>query len=216
MKKILIPISALLVAGLAHAQVSTTENYVQTKTYLDYNGTTPSKTSETLQYFDGLGRPKQVVNVKASPLGRDVVTPIEYDGFGRQVKDYLPVPQGNTLNGAIIPNPLGNAPSVYGSEKIFSEKVLESSPLDRIQQQIQVGTDWSTKPVKFDYEANTNADYVRKYETSTTWVEGRTQTTVQLLQYFLPNQLYKNTVTDEDGNKTIEFKNGKGQTLLIS
>ncbi|WP_267407011.1 MULTISPECIES: DUF6443 domain-containing protein, partial [unclassified Chryseobacterium] len=167
------------------------------------------------QYFDGLGRPKQVVNVKASPLGRDVVTPIEYDGFGRQVKDYLPVPQGNTLNGAIIPNPLGNVPSVYGSEKIFSEKVLESSPLDRIQQQIQVGNDWSTKPVKFDYDANTNADYVRKYETSTTWVEGRTQTTVQLLQYFLPNQLYKNTVTDEDGNKTIEFKNGKGQVLLV-
>jgi len=215
MKKILIPISALLVAGLAHAQVSITENYVHTKTYLDYNGTTPSKTAETVQYFDGLGRPKQVVDVKASPLGRDVVTPIEYDGFGRQVKDYLPIPQGNTLNGAIVPTPLGNSSTIYGGEKIYAEKVLENSPLDRIQQQIQVGNDWSTKPVKFDYDANTTADYVRKYETSTTWVEGRTQTTVQLLQYFLPNQLYKNTVTDEDGNKTIEFKNGKGQTLLV-
>jgi RHS repeat-associated protein len=28
-------------------------------------------------------------------------------------------------------------------------------------------------------------------------------------------QLYKNTVTDEDGNKTIEFKNGQGQTLVV-
>ncbi|WP_276833709.1 RHS repeat-associated core domain-containing protein, partial [Chryseobacterium cucumeris] len=28
-------------------------------------------------------------------------------------------------------------------------------------------------------------------------------------------QLYKNTVTDEDENKTIEFKNGKGQTILV-
>jgi len=27
--------------------------------------------------------------------------------------------------------------------------------------------------------------------------------------------LYKNTVTDEDGNKTIEFKNGQGQTILV-
>ena len=215
MKKILIPISALLVSGFAEAQVSPTENYVQSKTYLDYNGTTPSKTAETVQYFDGLGRPKQVVNVKASPLGRDVVTPIEYDGFGRQVKDYLPIPQGNTLNGAIVPTPLGNSSTIYGGEKIYAEKVLENSPLDRIQQQIQVGNDWSTKPVKFDYDANINADYVRKYETSTTWVEGRTQTTVQLLQYFSPNQLYKNTLIDEDGNKTIEFKNGKGQTLLV-
>ncbi|WP_454046721.1 DUF6443 domain-containing protein [Chryseobacterium sp. Marseille-Q8038] len=36
-----------------------------------------------------MGRPKQIVNVKASPLGKDVVTPIVYDGFGRQVLDYL-------------------------------------------------------------------------------------------------------------------------------
>lgn len=28
-------------------------------------------------------------------------------------------------------------------------------------------------------------------------------------------QLYKNTVTDEDGNQTIEFKNGEGQVVLV-
>ncbi|MDC8100389.1 DUF6443 domain-containing protein [Chryseobacterium rhizosphaerae] len=215
MKKIIIPIGFLMM-GSVQAQVSNTENYIQSKTYLDYNGTTPTKISETVQYFDGLGRPKQVVNVKASPLGRDVVTHIEYDGFGRQVKDYLPIPQGGTLNGAIVPNPLANAsqPGIYGQEKIFSEKILENSPLDRIQQQIQVGNDWAGKPVKFEYDANIGEDYVRKYETSTTWVEGRTQTSVQLLQYFQGSQLYKNIVTDEDGNKTIEFKNGKGQLIL--
>ena len=215
MKKILIPISALLISGFAEAQLSPTENYISSKTYLDYNGTTATKTVETVQYFDGLGRPKQVVNVKASPLGRDVVTPFVYDNFGRQVKDYLPIPQKNTLNGAIIPNPMGNAALVYGSEKIYAEKVLENSPLDRIQQQIQVGNNWSNKPVKFDYNANIHEDYVRKYETTTTWINNATHTTVKLVQYFLPAQLYKNTVTDEDGNKTIEFKNGQGQTVLV-
>ncbi|WP_412850843.1 DUF6443 domain-containing protein [Chryseobacterium sp. PMSZPI] len=217
MKKIIIPISALLVTSTLQAQLiplPNTENYVQTKTYLDYNGTTPTKSSETVQYFDGLGRPKQVVGVKASPSGKDVVTHIEYDQFGRQVKDYLPIPQSGTQNGAIYTSPLGNASSIYGGEKIYSEKVLENSPLDRIQQQIQVGNDWANKPVKLDYEANIWEDYVRKYETTTTWVEGRTQTSVQLLQYFGASQLYKNTVTDEDGNKTIEFKNGKGQLIL--
>ncbi|PQA91220.1 hypothetical protein B0A69_18410, partial [Chryseobacterium shigense] len=109
MKKIIIPIGLLLIAHSANAQLTQGENYVQTKTYLDYNGATPTKTSETVQYFDGLGRPKQVVNVKASPLGRDVVTHIEYDAFGRQVKDYLPVPQSGSLNGAIVPSPLANA-----------------------------------------------------------------------------------------------------------
>ncbi|WP_300691052.1 DUF6443 domain-containing protein, partial [Chryseobacterium sp.] len=177
MKKIIIPIGVLLLSNLTYAQLSTianTENYIQTKTYLDYNGTSPTKSSETVQYFDGLGRPKQIVNVKASPLGKDIVTHIEYDQFGRQVKDYLPVPQGNTLNGAIVPNPLGNAPSVYGNEKIYSEKILENSPLDRIQQQIQVGADWAVKPVKFGYEANITTDKVRKFATSSSWVNGAT------------------------------------------
>ncbi|KPE48989.1 sugar-binding protein, partial [Chryseobacterium indologenes] len=145
-----------------------------------------------------------------------MVTHITYDEFGRQVKDYLPVPQSGTLNGGIVPNPLANASSTpYGSEKIYAEKVLENSPLDRILEQKQVGTAWEGKSVKFDYDANVHEDYVRKYETTTTWTEGRTQTSVQLLQYFGPSQLYKNTVTDEDGNKTIEFKNGKGQVILV-
>ncbi|BAP30064.1 cell well associated RhsD protein [Chryseobacterium sp. StRB126] len=213
MKKILIPVGILLISHSAYAQLTQGENYIQSKTYLDYNGTTPSKTSETVQYFDGLGRPKQVVNVKASPLGRDVATHIEYDSLGRQVKDYLPVPQGGTLNGALIPNPLSNAANTaYGSEKIYSEKVLENSPLNRLQQQIQVGNDWSTKPVKFDYEANVDGE-VKKYVATFDYSTFKSE--INVSGNYGGGQLYKNTVTDEDGNKTIEFKNGKGQVLLV-
>ncbi|MDQ0780364.1 DUF6443 domain-containing protein [Chryseobacterium sp. W4I1] len=212
MKKIIIPIGFLVMSTL-QAQVSNTENYIQSKTYLDYNGTIPTKTSETVQYFDGLGRPKQIVNVKASPLGRDVVTHIEYDQFGRQVNDYLPVPQSQTLNGAIVPTPLANAtqPGIYGSEKIYAEKILESSPLDRIQQQIQVGNDWTGKPVKFDYDTNI-AGEVKKYIATSA---GATSSGVTLSGTYGASQLYKNTITDEDGNKSIEFKNGQGQVLLV-
>ncbi|MFC4380317.1 hypothetical protein [Chryseobacterium bernardetii] len=59
MKKKLIPIGMLLMGHSVHAQATPGENYIQSKTYLDYNGTTPTKISETVQYFDGLGRPKQ-------------------------------------------------------------------------------------------------------------------------------------------------------------
>ncbi|MEI3791441.1 MULTISPECIES: DUF6443 domain-containing protein [unclassified Chryseobacterium] len=213
MKKIIIPISALFITGLAHAQLSPTENYVYSKTYLSDPTLSTPKTSETVQYFDGLGRPKQVVNVKASPLGKDMVTHIEYDGFGRQVKDFLPIPQSGTLNGAIVPTPLANAPSVYGSEKIYAEKVLENSPLDRILEQKQVGNDWSNKPVKFGYD--TNAEYeVYKFTTNTTWTNNATLSTL-VFDFFPPNQLYKTTVTDEDGNITKEYKNGKGQVIMV-
>ncbi|MGH1519582.1 DUF6443 domain-containing protein, partial [Chryseobacterium sp. JK1] len=226
MKRIIITINTLLLMGIVKSQVqtpsglsSTAENYIYTRSYLEpkIQSDSNAKQIQTVQYFDGLGRPKQVVNVKASPLGRDVVTPVEYDQFGRQVKEYLPIPQGSTLNGAIIPNPQANLSSTpYGQEKIYSEKILENSPLDKIQQQIQVGTDWAAKPVKFDYSANVFNE-VYQYVTTTTWPEGATKSTLGLSSNgtYPPNQLYKNSVKDEDGNETVEFKNGQGQIVLV-
>ncbi|MCY0976453.1 DUF6443 domain-containing protein, partial [Chryseobacterium sp. CY350] len=218
MKKLIIPISMLFVAGLYHAQATNTENYVQTRIYLEPVTTSSSsaKQIQTVQYFDGLGRPKQVVNVKASPTGKDVVTHIEYNQFGRQLKDYLPVPQSGTMNGAIVPNALSNAtqPSIYGTEKIYSEKIPENSPLDRIQQQIQVGTAWANKPVQFGYDTNINGE-VKKYAKTTVWENGATKSGVSDGGSYPQGQLYKNTVTYEDGNVTTEFKNTRGQTVLV-
>lgn len=57
------------------------ENYIATRTYLEATNTSSSSAKQfyDIQYFDGLGRPKQVVNVKASPQGKDIVTYFEYD-----------------------------------------------------------------------------------------------------------------------------------------
>lgn len=221
MKKILIICCAIFTVGsqVLHSQntvPSNNQNYIYHKKYLDYNANgLPSKTSETIQYLDGLGRPKQVVNVKASPLQKDVVTHIEYDAFGRQVYDYLPVPQPNTANGAIVDNPLVNAtqPTIYGSEKIYSEKIFESSPLDRILEQKQVGNAWNDKPIKFKYSANITGEAIR-YRTITVWENGTTKSTVINGGTYGVGKLYKKIISDEDDNKIIEFKNGQGQILL--
>ncbi|WP_053073336.1 DUF6443 domain-containing protein [Chryseobacterium sp. FH2] len=220
MKKIIIPIGTLLFSSITYAQLSSTENYVYSKTYLDYNGVTPTKSTETVQYFDGLGNPKQIVNIKTSPLGKDVVTPILYDGYGRKTREYLPVPQQSTNGGAIYPQtsgdfPVGDPTSAYTNEKAFSEKILERSPLDRILQQKQVGIAWNDKPVQFGYDTNTTGDAVKKYTTVTNWENESTISTVSQTINYGNAQLYKNTVTDEDGNVTIEFKNGEGQILLV-
>ncbi|WP_157445710.1 DUF6443 domain-containing protein, partial [Chryseobacterium indologenes] len=65
----------------AQTNLSTNENYVYSKTCMDGDC---NKKSESVQYFDGLGRPIQSVAIKATPLGRDVVLPVEYDAQGRQ------------------------------------------------------------------------------------------------------------------------------------
>ncbi|MDO5614812.1 MAG: DUF6443 domain-containing protein [Cruoricaptor ignavus] len=205
----------LIISGGLFSQ-TVTENYIQTRTYLEPVTTTSAtaKQMQSIQYFDGLGRPKQTVDVKASPTKKDIVTHIEYDAFGRQAKSYLPVPQSGTQNGDIYSNPLQNVSAIYGNEKIYSEQILENSPLNRVLGQIQVGNDWQNKPINFDYDANTTTDAVKKYTTTTTWNQGVTNSTLSISGVYGNAQLYKNTTTDEDGNISIEFKNGMGQLIL--
>ena len=204
-------------SGLYQSQLTPSENYVYSKTHLSAPGDTLQKSSETVTYFDGLGRPKQIISVKGNPQGNDVVTHIEYDGFGRQVRDYLPVPQTFSANGSIFTAPLDNAanPAVYGSEKIYSEKILENSPLDRVFQQIQPGNDWQSHPVNYDYMTNTGTD-VLKFSTITSTSGGAFYTSqLKVDGYYTASTLYKNMVSDEDGKTTYEFKNGEGLTLLV-
>jgi len=204
----------LSVSGFLSAQQTDTENYIYTKNCLDADCI---KKTEAVQYFDGLGRPKQSIAIKASPEGKDVVSHIEYDRYGRVSKSYLPVPQTETRNGGIYENPLGNAsdPGIYGNEKIYSEQIIENSPLERVKQSFGIGNAWNGKPVNFNYSTNSTADGVKKYPLTTAWTEGRSNSVPGIPIAFAPNTLMKTSITDEDGNTVTEFKNGKGQTLLV-
>ncbi|MDH6252579.1 RHS repeat-associated protein [Chryseobacterium sp. H1D6B] len=213
MKKILFIVNLLLaVSAYAQSGLTAAENYIYEKNCLTEDC---SKKTENVKYFDGLGRLKQNIAIKATPAGKDVAVPIEYDAYGRQVKEYLSVPQSGTQNGAVYSNLLSNAAAVYGNEKIYAEKVLEASPLERIQQQTQVGNDWAAHPVNFSNAANTSNDAVKKFVVSTSWTDGRTDNALSLSGTYPAGVLYKSSVTDEDGNVTVEFKNKKGQSVLV-
>lgn len=219
----------VLVFGLNwyYSQLTDSENYVYSKTHLTVPEDDVQKTVETVTYFDGLGKAKQTIQIKGGKTPTsDLVTPVIYDCFGRQVRDYLPIPQSSSTDGGIYPQssdcstdgnafPVSDATGFYQGERIYSKKVLESSPLDRIQQQIQPGNDWQGHPVKFDYQTNTDAD-VLKFTTATSSGGGAFYTgALSVNGYYGASTLYKNKVSDEDGNTTYEFKNGEGQTLLI-
>src|SRR4030043_1494464 len=64
-------------------------NYVYAKTnnILTSGGT---HTIESMQYFDGLGRPLQTIYYKNSPTQKDIIQPFEYDQYGREIVQYLP------------------------------------------------------------------------------------------------------------------------------
>src|SRR5262249_34562010 len=46
--------------------------------------------NRTTQFVDGLGRPIQSVTWQGSPAMKDVVTPMVYDQFNREIDKYLP------------------------------------------------------------------------------------------------------------------------------
>ena len=172
MKKLLFIISILPVLALGQ---STDQNYVKSTTYKQ--PTTSSVTDPDVNvanvqvsYFDGLGRPIQQIAYKQSNTGKDIVTHIEYDQFGRQTKDYLPYvstgaslnylssAQTDLLNFYASPNPTNTGnPYFEATTNPFSEKQLESSPLSRVFKQAAPGDAWamgSGKEIKFDYQTN--------------------------------------------------------------
>ena len=235
MKKLFYILSLLPVLALAQSQ---DQNYVKTTTYkkptsegsVDTN--LPANATIQVSYFDGLGRPIQQVAHKQSATGKDIVTPIEYDGFGRQVKEYLPyVPttaasqeyKANALTDILnFPDYLGQSP--------FSEKELENSPLNRVMKKAAPGdiNSWakgSGHEIKFDYQTNV-ANEVKlfvatadgtNYSANGYYAPTLTQTTT-----YQPNQLYKTITYDEnsaatpvEGNgSTVEFKDKEGRVVL--
>src|SRR5690606_23075776 len=104
-------------------------------------------------------RPKQVIQIKATPDQKDIVTKIEYDGFGRQVLDYLPVPTSQATGAYIDPTNITGAyyQTEYSEDTWYSEKTIENSPLNRVMAQAAPGDDWAKgagHEIEFEYQTN--------------------------------------------------------------
>ena len=227
MKKIFYLLLFLPLLGLAQ---STTENYVKTTTYKGVGATLPQV---QISYFDGLGRPIQQVAVGQSGTGKNIVTPIEYDNYGRQVKDYLPYSSGtNSLE--FISRPIPDLITFYqtdaygNTQNPYSEKRLEASPLNRVLEQAAPGNDWSlTNPekhtIRFDYQTNTTGELVVKFNIHSNWdaAKGLYDVIQNDLtpQIYIGSKLYKTTTKDENwvsgfDNTTEEFKDKEGRVIL--
>jgi RHS repeat-associated protein len=136
------------------------------------------KTNEelTVQYFDGLGRPQQTVQVRGSASGRDVIQPVAYDQYGREVKRYLPYAASlASSNGSYEPTAITdqaafyNNPAAAGATGVvtipvsgsvtpsYAETVFEASPLNRGKEQGAPGASWQISAghtQKTDYLTN--------------------------------------------------------------
>jgi len=196
---------------------SSDRNYVITQTYKTPTGSVSGSinvASQEVAYFDGLGRPVQTVSVYSSPSvssgkAADLVSHTNYDPYGRVSQVTLPYPQTGG-NGAYQSSALSSANSYYNNAVNFANPInrgyalteYESSPLDRVVKQYAGGTD---KAVEYEYGVNGSND-VKLYTVS--------GNTLQQPVYYGSGQLSYVEIKDENGNRSREYKDKLGLTVL--
>jgi RHS repeat-associated protein len=134
---------------------------------------------QSVQYFDGLGRPLQTVQIRGSADGtKDIVQPTYYDELGREGYKFQPIAYAGIANGTYRADALALQPGYYNpsgstgtqqsngvvrNTRAYAVSVFEESPLNRVLEQGAPGEDWqpllSTLPnsghtVKMAYTSN--------------------------------------------------------------
>ncbi|MEO7991735.1 MAG: DUF6443 domain-containing protein, partial [Chryseolinea sp.] len=130
---------------------------------------TTGEKNVSLNYYDGLGRPMQSIEVQASPAFKDKLIPVVYDGYGRENAKYLPFTMSNNnsyyqkKSDIIDPatgNYKGNAANFYSDSNPFSETSFEFSSLDRPLKEFGAGNDWRADNKFTEYRHLTNTHYI--------------------------------------------------------
>ena len=181
-------------------------------------------------YYDGMGRPIQNIDVQQGGFQEDIIQYIEYDRFGRAIKQYLPYAKKQTSTPArYSTNALSQTKAFYQNGTIknsyvstnspFSESVFDRSPRNRMASQSSPGNSWAIgngNEVEMDYKLN-SANDVRlfKVELSPSFQP----TLIDDNSYYDENELTITIVKDENwvngvNNTAEEYKNKEGLTIL--
>ncbi|MCC8409341.1 DUF6443 domain-containing protein [Mucilaginibacter sp. UR6-1] len=139
-------------------RVLTPRTKVKTMSALQSKQVNKDSVQAEVQYFDDLGRPLQTIQVKGNADGtKDIVQPVEFDPFGREVKKYMPFAYTGTADGTyktdaitqqgLFYNPAGSSGTqqtngVVRTTAPYAQTVFEPSALNRTLEQGAPGTVW--------------------------------------------------------------------------
>jgi hypothetical protein len=222
---------------LVQAQTQT-RNYIQTHTLQtpitgdSVNNLPAAASQRQVQYFDELGRSIQTVTVYGAPNAiDDVVQPMQYDTYGREVNTYLPYT--TTGGGTYKDNPLGLPGAYNGSPQYnfynnqnplvpqsptpFAVRAYEPNPAGKVIQQGAPGVEWQPNAnpdddhtVKTFYETNQPTD-VRHFSYDELTGNVALSTTQP---YYATRQLYITRTLDEQHAEQITYTDKAGRVIL--
>ncbi|RYD93735.1 MAG: hypothetical protein EOP50_10645, partial [Sphingobacteriales bacterium] len=194
------------------------------------------------QYTDGLGRPLQTVvkqgSLVSSGQPTDLVSPVEYDAYGRVSFSYAPyAATSNTVDvgndGSFKKDAFGQQATFMqaqfgsqGQSYFYSAVQYEASPLDRVTKSMPIGDSWvgAGRGSSVKYCLNV-ADEVHRWTiteggtggygnntTSTTSKAAATPTNPS--GFYEPGELSKTITENESGAQVIEYKDKQGHVVL--
>jgi RHS repeat-associated protein len=230
-------------AGYITAGQSPLVNYVRERDAMGritdtlvYAGAAYGDVKETMNYFDGLGRPLQTVQRQITPGSNpmDVVAPVVYDAFGREVYKYMPyvATSGNNNDGGLKQDPFTDQknffqnvypteqPAYTGEQVYYNQTNFEPSPLNRVLQTMAPGNSWagSSNGVSQQYLVNTTADSVVVWNINNdllTYAGNDITTNIPTANGYYPaGQLYKTPTIDEQGHAVVEYKDKDGLVIV--
>ncbi len=213
---------AIFISAGIGAQTST-QNYVQTTRILSPITSTTSISflsatlkQESINYLDGMGRSVQAVVKNSSPAGNDMVQFSVYDQYGRQPVRYMPYTDP-TNDGSFKTAPVTNQASFFSNASRvahttypYAETVFDNSPLNRITETSNPGTDWKLgngHTQKIDTRCNLANEVMRWTITSggdCTYSNG---------DAYAANTIYITKMTDANGNYSYEYTDKSGHTV---
>jgi len=174
--------------GNAFYAQSVTENFIESivykvPTYSAIPDPEKHQANRNITYLNGLGAPVQERAIHQSTSGKDIVRPVEYDSYGRQVKNYLPYATASSSPdfNADAPTELAAfysypAVSSTGNPKFestnypYTEILYDNSPLQNILHEAAEGNDWhltSGHILRKAYLSNSNE--VKMYKATSVW-----------------------------------------------
>ncbi|MDB5013422.1 MAG: repeat-associated core domain protein, partial [Daejeonella sp.] len=165
------------------------------------------------QYFDGLGRPIQSIQIKGSPLQHDIIQNFVYSKTGQQTRQYLAY-TGSNNNGDFVNNSISEQGAFFNnglSDKIaddvapYKENLFEDSPLGRLLQSGSLGTGFQPGEhySSISYRSNDATETIIKWSN-----DG-----INLGNYAI-NTLSVTQQIDEQGNKLLVYKDNRGSLIL--
>ena len=190
-------------------------NWILTRDYTKANG---NAYCDDITFYNGLGFAEQTVQVGASPAGnKNFVTPVVYDAMMRpDARMYLPyVSNSSTAAEESISGVLSSQSIWYGTryagegQYANAVRVYEASPLNRVLAERKPGKDYATAGKMVGHVYGTNSSN----EVLLLSVNGSGNLVAS--NYYPSGRLYKETITDEDGNSVTTFTDKHGREVLV-